>query len=298
MADVDLNLVRVFVAVYETGSVSAAAARLNVTQPSVSHALARLRDLLRSPLFTRGRQGMTPTALAEELYPSFQGALSSVETAVARVLVFDPAQSRRTFRLAMTDFGEIAFLPAIMHALAAKAPLVSLDVLTVHIDTVRDWLFHGKADAAICLALPQLADARWVSLFTERYQCIHRIGHPRIGSPMTLDIYLDETHVAVAGSTGHHIVETHWREAKLAPKVALRLPNLGVLEAIIANSDYLAAVPSRIASAFAAMGRVAASDVPLPLPAFEVRLHWWDHSAPAAEDRWFRSTILEAVQTL
>jgi DNA-binding transcriptional LysR family regulator len=105
----DLSLIRAFVAVYETGSVSAAAQRLHVTQPSVSHSLARLKDILHRPLFTRTRLGMEPTALARELYPSMQGALDSIASAFAKAIKFEPATSQRIFKIAMTDLGGSRF---------------------------------------------------------------------------------------------------------------------------------------------------------------------------------------------
>src|SRR5271154_5103828 len=104
---IDLNLVRVFVTIYETGSVSAAADRLHVSQPSVSYALARLRDLLGEPLFTRHREGMTPTFFAPQLQAKFRRAVSDIETVIEATRNFDPASSTRRFRLALSDIGEL-----------------------------------------------------------------------------------------------------------------------------------------------------------------------------------------------
>ncbi|MGC5799642.1 LysR family transcriptional regulator [Sphingomonas sp. NFX23] len=297
MADIDFNLIRAFVAVYETGSVSAAALRMHVTQPSVSHSLARLRDLLKQPLFTRTRQGMAPTALAAEIYPGLQSALTLVESAFANVLAFDPLRSRRVFKVAMTEFGELVFLPAIMRALATLAPSVALDVVTVQINAVSEWLLRGQVDVAFCPALPQSSAIRSDRIFEESYQCIYRAAHPRLDGPFSLDAYLAETHIAVAESAGHHVVEASWQACGIAPKVALRLPSLGVLEGIVATTDSLAVVPSRIAAVFAKQGRVRAADLPYPVAPFDVRLHWWEHGQETQEMRWFRGVLREALST-
>ena len=106
---IDLNLIRAFVTIYETGSVSAAADRLHVSQPSISYTLKRLRDLLGEPLFKRTREGMAPTYFATQLYEKFRNAVSEIEGAIESTRKFDPY--RRRFRLATSDIGEISLLP-------------------------------------------------------------------------------------------------------------------------------------------------------------------------------------------
>jgi molybdenum-dependent DNA-binding transcriptional regulator ModE len=103
---IDLNLIRAFVAIYETGGISAAADRLHVSQPSVSYTLKRLRDLLGEPLFTRTREGMVPTFFATQLYEKFRKAVSEIEGTIESTRKFDPHLSGRRFRLAMSDIGE------------------------------------------------------------------------------------------------------------------------------------------------------------------------------------------------
>ena len=100
-----------FVTIYETGSVSAAAERLHVSQPSISYTLKRLRDLLGEPLFKRTRDGMAPTYFATQLYEKFRIAISEIEGAIESTRKFDPYLSSRRFRLAMSDLGEIYLLP-------------------------------------------------------------------------------------------------------------------------------------------------------------------------------------------
>ncbi|HIE6061750.1 TPA: LysR family transcriptional regulator [Pseudomonas aeruginosa] len=106
MSPIDLNLIRTFVTLYEAGSVTLAAERLFVTQPSVSYALARLRELFDDALFTRTRDGIQPTFVAEQLYGTFRESLTRIEGAVQSVRHFDPATTERRFRIALTDLGE------------------------------------------------------------------------------------------------------------------------------------------------------------------------------------------------
>src|SRR5579859_8056676 len=147
---IDLNLARVFVTIYETGSVSGAAKRLHVSQPSVSYALSRLRHLLGEPLFTRSREGMTPTVFGTQLYRRFRAAVAEIEDAVASTRSFDPLSSTRRFRLALSDSGEASLLPQILTTLGRLAPNVELEVIEVDIGRLDEWLKAGKIDAAIC----------------------------------------------------------------------------------------------------------------------------------------------------
>jgi DNA-binding transcriptional LysR family regulator len=118
---------------------------------------------------------------------------------------------------------------------------------------VEDWLLKGRIDAAICPAAPSLSHLKSAVVFEERYCCIYRNGHPRMRAETGLGDYLAEHHIAVAGSSGHDLIEEAWATIGIKPKVALRLPSLGVVGNIVAASDYLAVVPSRIAEAFSVM---------------------------------------------
>ena len=111
----DLNLVRAFVAIYETKSVTKAAAALAVTQPALSHSLAKLRHAYGEPLFVRGRDGLTPTVLADQLFERLSKAIGWIDSTLESRDRFDPVQSTRRFRLAMSDLGVLSFadpLPA------------------------------------------------------------------------------------------------------------------------------------------------------------------------------------------
>src|ERR1700751_3462564 len=125
-APIDHRLLRVLCAVVETRSVSHAADRLGITQPTASYLLGRLRELLRDPLFIKSSGGMTPTPKSLGLYREIRRGLDILDAAFAPA-TFDPAHSERTFRLAMIDIGELVFLPPILHRLQAVAPRVTIE---------------------------------------------------------------------------------------------------------------------------------------------------------------------------
>lgn len=295
---IDLNLVRVFVTIFETGSVSGAADRLHVTQPSVSYALARLRDLLNDPLFKRTRDGMQPTFLATQLYAKFRYSLSEIERAIALTSHFDPRISSRAFRLALTDLGEVYFLPYILQALQKHAPQAELEIIQIEITKLGEWLKTGKIDAAICNRSESPLDANCDLIFHERYVCLVAENHPRIGASMTLEQYLDERHVVVSEGTGHHVVEDRLREAGLERQVRLRVPHFSVLPEVVSSSDLLVTLPSRVANMFASRSATKVVELPLPVPPIEISLQWHDHDSDILAQRWFCGLLKETLKDL
>jgi DNA-binding transcriptional LysR family regulator len=295
---IDLNLVRVFVTIFETGSVSGAAVRLHVTQPSVSYALGRLRDLLNDPLFKRSREGMQPTFLATQLYAKFRYSLSEIERAIAQTSHFEPRISTRGFRLALSDLGEVFFLPYILQALQKHAPNAELEVLQIDIDKLGDWLKTGKVDAAICNRSELPLNANCDLMFHERYVCLLAANHPRIGESITLNQYLEEHHVVVSAVTGHHVVEDRLRDAGLERKVRLRVPHFSVLPEVVSSSDLLVTLPERVARMFASRSATRIVELPFPVPTIEVSLQWNDHDSDILAQRWFCGLLKDTLMDL
>ncbi|WP_349606752.1 MULTISPECIES: LysR family transcriptional regulator [Cupriavidus] len=294
----DLNLIRTFVAIYETRSVSAAAKRLNVTQPSVSYALNRLRDVLNDPLFTRTRDGMVPTFNATQLFHAFRVALDSIEAAISATRQFEPQRSKRSFRLALSDLGELYFLPLLVRELKQIAPHVGLEIVQMDSERIGDWLQTGSVDAAVGNVQLAGARARKKTLFTESYSCLLSATHPTIGDTLSLGEYVAAEHVVVAPFSGHHLVEDVMNEMGLARKVALRVPHFTSLVAVIASTDLLLTLPTRIAHAFAEEGRMRVLPLPFPIPSFDVNLYWYPHAEDSSAQQWFCDTISQALSTV
>lgn len=294
----DLNLVRAFTAIMETGSVSAAAKRLNLTQPSVSHSLGRLRELLDDPLFTRTREGMVPTFTATQLYTRFKGALEQIEGAILSTRRFVPDQSNRCFRLAMSDLGELYFLPRVVDELQRIAPFVELEIVQLDSGKVGEWLSTCRIDAAVGNLGFIGGMTRQRPLFRETYSCLLSRTHPSIGETLSLEQYVEARHVTVAPFSGHHLVEDVMTALGLKRKVALRVPHFSNLSAVIASSDILLTLPDRIAHTFAAQGSLRTLALPFDIPAFDVNLYWQAGVTDSAPQQWFCETLVRALGTL
>lgn len=295
MATTDLNLIRAFIAIYETGSVSAAAKRLNITQPSVSHSLSRLRDLLQDSLFTRTREGMVPTFNATQLFHAFRNALDSIETAISTTRNFDPTRSTRCFRLALSDLGEHHFLPFLVREFQAIAPSVALEIVQLDSERITDWLTTGGIDAAVGNLQLTGGQARKRTLFTETYSCLLSAGHSRVGEKLTLEEFVSASHVVVAPFSGHHLVEDVMTEMGLTRRIALRVPHFTNIVAVIASTDLLLTLPTRVARAFASDGRTRTLPLPFPISTFDVNLYWQPHTEDSAAQQWFCDTITSVL---
>ena len=293
MSHIDLNLIRTFVTLYEARSVTLAAERLFVTQPSVSYGLARLRELFDDALFSRTRDGIQPTFIAEQLYATLRESLTRIESAVQSTRQFDPATTERRFRIALSDLGEMGFLPLILARLNRDAPLAEVEVLPLQVDQVGEWLSNGKVDAVICRQ--PVPGTRSQVLMPERYVCLLSTTHPRIGDSLSLEQFLAERHVTVTRTTGHGSVEDVLKSMDVQRRISLHVPHFSVLPKIIPGTDLLAVLPAQIARLFIHEGGLKMLELPFQVAEFDVSLNWHPNSDSSAALRWFYATVAEAI---
>ncbi|WP_380182255.1 LysR family transcriptional regulator [Kalamiella sp. sgz302252] len=294
----DLNLVRVFTAIYETRSVSGAADRLFITQPSASYALARLRSETNDELFKRSRKGMEPTPTAMQLYKVFKKSLTGIEKAVAETRIFSPETSRYKFRLALTDLGELLLLPKLITLFRNVAPHIQLEVVPVDVHKLDEWLLTGRIDAALCSRNESVSSAQRELMAYERYVCLLNVGHPRIQDKLTLDDYMQERHVVVAATSGHHIVEDRLKEFGLEREIALEVPHFAALGELIASSDLLVTLPSSAARIYARRGNGRMLELPFHVPNQEVFLYAHTEIGDITAKTWFYNVLRIAGPTM
>jgi len=291
--DLDLNLLRVFDAVLRDRSVTLAGERIGLSQPAMSNALARLRKLFGDPLFVRTPRGMNPTPYAQRLADPVRQALDLLELTLREGAGFDPASADRTFRLHMSDIGEIAFLPALLERLKDDAPHARIEVAQHPDAGVRDALASGELDLAVGF-MPELGSGvAQRRLFRDRYVCIARAGHPHIRTSLTAAQFRAAQHVLVTSSgTGHQVVERMLAEQGLLGSIALRVPHFMVVPMILERTDLVCTAPSQLAHAIARMGRFRALELPIPIPAFDVKLLWHERREQDPGNRWLRELMI------
>jgi DNA-binding transcriptional LysR family regulator len=290
--DVDLNLLRVFDAVLRERGVTAAAARLGLTQPAVSNALARLRSLFGDALFVRTPAGMDATPFARGVAEPVRQALALLESALAHGPGFDPSTSTRAFRFYMSDLGQIEFLPPIVERVQKAAPGVRLEAVAADLEHIADALGAGTLDLAVGF-LPALGPpVERRTLFRDPYLCLMRAGHP--AARLTKARFLEASHVLVTyRGGGHRVIEEALERAGAARRIALRVPHFTVVPMVLERTDLILTLPARVARVYEKQGRFRTVPPPIPIPPAEVAVHWHERFEADPGNRWLREQIVE-----
>jgi DNA-binding transcriptional LysR family regulator len=293
ISDLDLNLLVAFDAILATRSVTAAATRLDISQSTMSYGLAKLRRMFDDPLFVRTATGLQPTPRALQLADPVRRALEIVQTQILKPDHFDPLKSTRTFTLSMSDIAGLHFLPTMLNFLAREAPGVNLKAVAVGRHDLEDAMADGDLDLVIGF-FPDLKKAGFYqqSLFHHRYVCIARTDHPRIGTEMTLEQYVSESHVVVRhGGRNHEVIERFLEKSGIVRRVVLETPHSTSVPFIIASSDLITVLPVSMADAFAAFPGLKTVSLPVELPTVNIKQHWHERVQNDQENMWLRQRI-------
>ncbi|GAA0523119.1 LysR family transcriptional regulator [Pigmentiphaga sp. GD03639] len=296
MSKLDLTDLRLLQSLGQTGTVSATADELGLSQPSVSIRLGKLRRHFKDPLFVRTSAGMVPTPRAASLTSAVQGALALFDGTEGRDPDFDPATSDRVFRICMTNTGQMVVLARLLNRLAEIAPHVRLEIRDLDPDTPRR-LETGDADLAMGYTTSMQAGFHQQTLFSEHYVCLVRAGHPRVKAKLTKSQFLSESHVAVMTTgTAHWLLDKAIDDAGIVRKTALWVPSFLGLEEIVARTDLLALAPIHLARILAAHGTIRYLAVPFDLPSYLVRQYWHEryHRDPGC--KWLRAVAASVFQ--
>jgi DNA-binding transcriptional LysR family regulator len=288
IAAFDLNLLRAFAAVHATGSVSRAAEALGLSQPTVSHALSRLRVHLKDPLFVRVAGGVAPTPKADALAHAVQQALDTVQRALQESEAFDPAASSRVFRLHMSDIGEGVFLPDLMRVVRGAGQGLRIEAYQLEHERITDALDQGKIDLAFGY-LPTLTETQRADLFDERYVVLMRSKHPLASARANRGILakLDYIVVRSHAETGRIL-----QRLGFADRVRLVIPHFMVIPSIVGNTDLAVILPLQTAQLFSRDGGFRVLRADLGAHDFAVSLHWSRRFEEDGANRWLRETAL------
>ena len=293
LRDIDLNLLVVFHQLLIDGSASVAAEKLGISQPAVSNALKRLRGLLNDDLFHRTSRGMEPTPYALHLAEPVAYALNSLQNVLSRRDSFSPEQSSRTFNLAMTDIGEMYFMPPLMKALARKAPHIRVNTVRFTSGDLRDDMESGQVDLALGL-LPQLRAGFFQRrLFRQNYVCMFRRGHPTAKNPISLKQFSELEHVGVlASNSGHGEVDTLLERAGIQRRVRLTVPHFIAVGHILQSTDLIATLPHRFAVRSEKPFGLVTSPHPAKLPEIAINMLWHAKFNRDPANMWMRQLLV------
>jgi DNA-binding transcriptional LysR family regulator len=296
LAGVDLNLLTAFDALLVERNVTRAARRTGISQPAMSHALARLRVLLDDPILVRTAKGMVATARAEALEMPIRRALRDIEDAIRRGPVFDPKTAQRSFAIATGDYGQLVVLPPLLARLAKEAPGIDLRVHAMPDDVVRP-LEDSTFDVAV-VSIPRDLPGGIVrqKLFDEKFVVVLRTGHKALRRELDLETFVALPHALIAPSgrpTG--LVDEVLEKKGLRRRIALTVPHFLVAPLVVASSDLVITLPERVARAFVAMASLQIRKPPFAMAGFTTYQVWHERRRHDPAHAWLRKTISECV---
>jgi DNA-binding transcriptional LysR family regulator len=284
-------------ALERNGNLSEAAKHVGLTQPAASHALARLRRELDDPIFVRTSDGMRPTPYGIRLAAAVREALQILQNGLYPEEDFKPASSNRTFNVFMSDVGQLLYLPLLLHRLASEAPGITLRVRPLPLKAPHLMLESGEVDLAIGALAALTTGCMQRRLYQSQYVCIVRKDHPAFEHGMTREAFRTVPH-AFADATGyvHEVLDRWLARQKMTRIVKLHVPHYLVLPFVIARSDLLAIMASRVAEAFADVIPLKIMPLPTKGPVYDIKLFWHErfHRDPA--NRWFRDFVSRTLK--
>jgi LysR family transcriptional regulator, mexEF-oprN operon transcriptional activator len=293
--DLDLNLLRVFAVVAESGSVTVAASRLYITQPAVSAALRRLTTAVGSPLFVRNGRGITLTSRGRELQARMQPHLQKLIDAALAPPTFDPTTSDRTLRIGLADSAELWLLPPLLRALERDAPNMRVIATPVQFRTVAAALASGL-DAAVTVADELPPTIRRQPLITGGFTCLYDPRLGRIGA-LTERVYFARDHVIVSynGDLRGIVEDLLGRPRKIRCSVS----TFAHIGALIEGTAMLATIPMLVADRIrATRPHLATKQLPFALEGSWSDLMWPIATDDDAPCRFLRDRITAIARTL
>jgi DNA-binding transcriptional LysR family regulator len=291
---IDLNLLSVFQEVYRARQISAAARKLGLTQSAVSNALARLRRTFGDELFVRTTHGMQPTPFAEQVADPIGAALAQVALALNQRSQFDPATSRRRFTVAMTDVGEVHFMPVLFKRCMALAPGVELSSVRASSIDIREEMETGRVDLAVG-AFDDVPDA-WYQrqLFRQPFVAMFRHDHPLATGPVDLARFVGASHLLVdSRENPYDRINQLLEKAGIGAGARFRVPHFTAVPYIVSGSELVVTVPQKLAERASAPFGLAWITPPLQLPTLQTNVFWHRRFNQDPGNQWLRALFAD-----
>lgn len=298
LRNVDLNLLLVFNVIYRTRNTTRAADQLHLTQPAVSNALKRLRLLFDDVLFVRTATGMEPTPRADAVATLIDEGFASIRLAVQAGQGFDPATTTRTFHLYVSDIGQSVFIPPLAAKLRKAAPNIRIVTRYVPLETAQQMMKLGQLDLAMGNFAGLHADFIQQKLFNETYVVLVRKKHPEIGPKLSIEQFFSAEHAVYTPTAGSHArfeaeLDIVFGKQGKSRNIALRLSHSFGIDRIVASSDLIACVPSRVARAFSSSDDICAVALPIEITPVDISQFWHERCHRDEGHQWLRSLTFD-----
>jgi len=293
LSRIDLNLFRVMDAVFVHGGISGAARHLHLSQPAVSHALARLREALGDPLFVRQGNRMIPTELTRRIMVDVQAHLRGLQSVLDQTEVFDPASLEMTLRIGLRDVLEAITLPPLMQHLAQAAPGVVLSSQRVAREHMERDLIGGEVDLTLERQLRVSSRIRGEKLATEGLTVVMRRDHPLASGVIDVSGYFSSRHVLVSNLPElQDPLQAAWTHLGLGERqVVLRCQHYFAACQVVADSDVLLTMPRTYAEQLARVLPVVCVELRVAVAPLQIWMYWHVDRDGDPAHQWLRRLV-------
>lgn len=300
MRDIDLNLLHLLDLLVSECHVTRAAERANLSQPAMSAALKRLRDYYRDPLLLRTPRGMEPTRKAKEIVTPIRAALAQIRHAnTSGSEPVDPRTVEKTFTIGTSEYGSLVVMPSLCREIDRLKAKLSISMVELEKDPLEP-LRSGAVDIVIAAGPTETTSIRRRRLFTDRYVCIARDGHPDIAGRITMKQFIDASHIRVrqrmGGKTG--IVDSMFHDIGKVRRCAITLADFLAVPHIIADTDHVMTVAARVAQSLEKRFPIQIVPHPLRKDHFEICQFWHQRMDSDPVHAWMRNLIERVSRNL
>lgn len=274
LANIDLNLLKVFLMLYQEQNVTRAAEKLCLGQPAVSAALKRLRQVYNDPLFERTQAGMKPTAQAILLRPVIQEALDKIELSLSTRLESDIRQQIRTITLGLSDDYEIAFGRQLVSLIQQQAPGFHIVFQQTNRERVEQAIMTHQVDLAITGGSIKDHRIRRQTLGQAGYLCLYDPDYRQDSEKIRLEEFVGRKHLLISFSGLTGAVDDALEEMNLKRSVQMSSSHFAAVPFLLKGTDALCTIPDFAARAVAENSNLGLSPCPIRMAEFSVDLCW------------------------
>lgn len=292
--DIDLNLLVVFQEVFQERQISSVARKLNLSQPAVSNALARLRKTLNDELFVRTSQGMQPTPLALQLADPLAAALTNISKALNQQEAFEASSSRRRFTVAMTDVGEMYFMPILVEQCRRQASHVQIATVRANSVDLMAEMETGRIDLTLG-AFDAVSEALYHRrLFRQDYVCMYRQGHPIMREGISTKDFLNAEHLIVSTRENpYDKINQSLEKVGISAHNSFTVPHFSSVPYIVNSTNLVVIVPQKLAASAAAVFQLSYCKPPIKLPTLQTNIFWHRRFAQDEGNQWLRHLLVD-----
>ncbi len=293
LTQIDLNLLVAFESLFKERSVTVAAQRLYLGQPAMSAALGRLRMLFGDELLIRVGREMQPTAKAIAIAPGIFAALHQIRQTIQSSQEFEPVSDSRDFAIGSPDYASFVIIPKLLAHCQEVAPNLNFRMIEFEKDSIGDLLEQGTVDLAVGVFQNPPRQTICVPLFQEHFVGIARKNHPALmRKTISLEVFANLAH-ALNTTRRDAIGEVDYvlTAHDLQRRIALTVPHMLVLPSIVASTDLVAAIPSRMACYFSKLNDIEIFELPIEIPKWTVSMLWSKLNDKDDASCWLRQTL-------